>query len=183
MKTFDVVKEDCKVVYSFPTTIDEIDADYLKEITNYVCVSAHHCLIAIVYREKVSTIVMTYKQKKKSINTSVVPIFIKAGETDSEFIKNLEIKDKLIIPTSMLQLANHVNVAKNELSMDRFVSEIDKDIEAGKRGISANFPACFVDFKIVGVSDIVGAYKKEEPHLRKYTEVIYDEGENVAKEQ
>lgn len=176
MKEFEVFTTDGKVTYSFPTDASEIDAPYLTAITANIHVAPHHTLVGLVYRERVSTIVMTYKQKKKGLDVGINPIFIKAGETDSNFISSLEIKDKLIIPTSMLQLGHHVNVPKNELSIDRFISTINNDNEIGKRAITANFPVCFVDFKIVPNTDIVGAYhgKLEVPH--KYISIeSYDD--------
>ena len=94
MKEFEVFTTDGKVTYSFPTDASEIDASYLTAITANIHVAPHHTLVGLVYRERVSTIVMTYKQKKKGLDVGINPIFIKAGETDSNFISSLEIKDK-----------------------------------------------------------------------------------------
>lgn len=162
MKDFKVNHGGESYIFNFPTTIKEISPEYLTAITSNIKVAAHHCLIAIVYREAISTVVLTYKQRKKSITAGVVPIFIKAGDTDSEFIKNLAIKDTLVIPGSMLSLANHISIFENTLSLDYFMTLLDSDNEVGQRAIGENQKVCFVDFKIVGNTDIVAAYTQEQ---------------------
>lgn len=142
----------------FPTSMEEISAEMLQKVTSHVKVSAHHSLIAIVYRESIANIALSFKQKKQSITTGVVPIFIKAGETDSDYIKSLNVKDILVIPTSMLSIANHINVPGNSLSVDKFITMITNDVTVGKRAIPEKEKVCFVDFKVVGNADIVAAY-------------------------
>ncbi len=158
MKKFTVTNGDEIVAFDYPTNVNEIDMDWLKEQASKIGVAGNRCLIALVHIEKIATIVMTFKQKRKDVSTSVIPIFIKAGETDSEFIKNLHTKDKLIIPTSSLVNAIHVKVPGNRLSLGALTSVLEGDPGAFARANADNFTACFVEFKLIQNFEIAGSY-------------------------
>lgn len=160
MKDFKVINGLTEIDFKFPTSIDEISETYLKAVTDNVRVAAHHSLIGLVTRESIFNVVTTLKQKKKQVMTSVIPIFIKCGETDSDFIKSLNCKDKLIIPTNMLALSYHVKLPMNVLSIDYFMACADKDNEAGKNAIFCKDNVYFVDFKLIQNSAIVGGYEQ-----------------------
>lgn len=164
MKEFTLETGSKKVIFNFPTSFDEITQDYLKSVTEHVNVANNYSLVGIVYQEPLSSVVFARKQSKKSITSSVVPIFIKAGNTDITFINNITCKDKIIISSTQLALGHHVACSNNVLSLDYFIRCLDKDTTIAKRynndyGMEK---CCFVDFKLVPNCDIVGYYSSNK---------------------
>ena len=173
MKNFEVIGTTVKFNFHFPTSLDEIDADYLKTVTDNVLVPDHHCLVGIVYHEKLFDIIVSRKRNQKGLTAGVVPIFIKAGKTDSEFIQSAECRDKLIIPSTSLSLGHHVAAPKNVLSLDYFIRAIDSDNNLAKRYDNnyGNEQCFFVEFKIIPNVEIKGIYKEaENVDTKKYVE-------------
>lgn len=161
MKDFLVQGKKVDFNFHFPTSLDEIDANYLFDVTKNVEIAEHHSLIAIVYHEKLFNIILSRKRKDKNLTAGVVPIFIKAGKHDSDFIKSAECKDKLIIPSTSLSLAYHVAAPKNVLSLDYFIRAIDSDTNLARR-YDNNYgdeECFFVEFKIIPNNEIKGVYK------------------------
>lgn len=174
MKTFQVITPSKVVEFKFPTSLKELSSEYLKAVTANVEVANHYSLVGIIYHEKLANIIMTYKQKKQGFTTGVVPIFIKAGKTDNEFIAKAKIKDKLIIPSTQLSLGHHVAAPKNTLSVSYFTNLLSKDIGAYQRAIQngGDEECFFVEFKLVPNSDIVGLYSSTEYNVDNiYTKV------------
>lgn len=154
-------------LFNFPTKVEELQDNYLKQITDHVTVADHHSLIGIVYKESISAVIMGRQQKKKAITASIIPIFIKCGNTDDEFIKSIELKDALLIATSDLSLSYHVSAPKNKLSIDHFIRLVEKD-PSNVYNRSLQFskqPVLFLDFKIVPNNAIKSAYKKKDTQI------------------
>lgn len=159
MKTFKIEAGNRTITYSFPENFSEISIDYLKDVTKEVEIADNYTLIGLVYTEKLSNIIMSFKQKKNNISSGVIPIFIKSGKTDSEFIKNAHITDKVIISNTQLSLGHHVRCKNNQLDIDKFLQYISDDAYAYKRSIDENIgKVCFLEFKLVPNCDIVGFY-------------------------
>lgn len=169
MKDFMVVNGDADYVFHFPTSISELDAEYLAKITSHVHVAQYHVLVGLVYKESLSNLILTYKQKKAKINVSVTPVFIKAGK---DVDLDADVAEILVIPASSIQLGYAINIPANELSVDKFTKLLDGDSEAYKRVLGNDSPVCFVDFKIIPVNEIKGVVKKTiEKVDKKYIDV------------
>lgn len=164
MKDFQLIAEGNEINFKFPTSIDEITKDYLLQVTSQVHVANDYTLLAIVYHEKIGSVIITRKQAKKSITGAVVPIVIKSGACDNDFIKSMQTKDKVIIDSAMLSTAYHVTCPKNTLSLDYFIRRLDKDISVAARYGNAygNEECYFVEFKIVPNSAIIGYYNETD---------------------
>jgi len=164
MKDFLVNGTKVNFNFHFPTSLEEIDADYLFNVTKNVVVAEHHTLIGIVYHEKLFDIIVSRKRNQKGLTAGVVPIFIRAGKTDSDFIKSGDCKDKLIIPSSSLSLAYHVAAPQNVLSLDYFIRAIDGDNDLARRYDNnyGNEQCFFVEFKIIPNNEIKAIYKEAE---------------------
>lgn len=162
MKNFDVVTELETYKYNLPTSIEDIDKDYLLKLTNHIKVADHYSLIGLVYHEKLSSLIITYKQKRKDATAGVVPIFIKTPNADSKMFEEAEVRDKCIIASSDLALGHHVYVPNNVLSLNKFLANLEGDTNAYSRCMNDNFVAYFVEFKIIPNSAIHGIYKKED---------------------
>ena len=181
MKEFEVINQRLTINFHLPTSLEEIDASYLKAITDNVKVAEHHTLVGIVYHEKLFDIIVSRKRNAKGLTAGVVPIFIKAGDTDNEFIKGAECKDKLIIPSTSLSLGYHVAAPNNVLSLDYFVRAIDGDNELAKRYDNnyGNEQCFFVEFKLIPNTEIKGLYKEaEKVDSTKYVSIRRDSADD-----
>ena len=182
MKQFQLVADGNEVNFNFPTSLDEITPEYLQAITAKVNVADHYSLVAIVYHESLGSVIIARKQSKKGLTSGVVPIFVKAGGTDSNFIKSINCKDKLIISSAQLSLGYHVTVPENTLSLDYFIRRLDKDISVAAR-YNNNYgreECYFIEFKLVPNSDIVGFYNEKTiiPEHTKFVETKHIEVED-----
>lgn len=162
MKDFIVEGNRVNFNFHFPTNLEEISVDYLKAVTENVNIADHHTLVGIVYHEKLFDIIVSRKRNQKGLTAGVVPIFIRAGKTDSEFIQSAECRDKLIIPSTSLSLGHHVAAPQNVLSLDYFIRAIDSDNSLAKRYDNnyGNEQCFFVEFKIIPNVEIKGVYKE-----------------------
>lgn len=180
MKQFQLLADGKQVNFNFPTNLEEITPEYLEAVTAQVHIADHHCLVGVVYHESLGSVIIARKQAKKGLTGIVVPIFIKAGTTDSEFIKSMKCKDKLIIPSSQLSLGYHVAAPKNVLSLDYFIRHLDRDVSVAAR-YNNNYgkeECYFVEFKLVPNVNIVGFYDEmtKIPEHDKFVEVVNIEG-------
>lgn len=161
MKTVNVNVKGSKITFNLPTNLGEITEDYLRSITEGIDVAEHHSLICLVRHDKLNKLLLAFK--KKSVETSVLPIFIKAGTTDNKFINSIKIKDKLIIPSTELNLAYHAVSVYNELDIDKVISTLSNNLTLEQRNEinmeDENKEVYFIEFKVIGNSSIKGAYK------------------------
>lgn len=160
MKEFKFICGEKEVNFNFPTSLKELDAEYLKQVTANIKVADYYALIGLVYHDTIGSIILTRKQNKKDAKTGVIPVFIKAGNNEQPIIKDAKCKDVVIIAGTQLQLGHHVSAPLNKLSLDYVINCIDKDITLFTRykNFFGNEECYFVEFKIVPISDIVGVY-------------------------
>ena len=145
---------------NLPTSLNEIDESYIAEVTSHVKVDANYTLVGLVYREKLSTLVLAATRNKKKSDIAVIPIFVKAGESDSKFINSLNIKDKLIIAHSDIMMGYHNSAPYNILTVDIILHLIEGDPVANQKFMSINEQCYFIEFKLVPNCNIHGAYEK-----------------------
>ena len=163
---------------NLPTSLDEIDESYIAEVTSHIKVDANYTLIGLVYREKLSTLVLATTRNKKTSDIAVIPIFVKAGESDSKFINSLNIKDKLIISPSDIMLGYHISAPNNLLTINTILDLIEGDPVVNQKLMSINEQCYFIEFKLVPNCNIHGAYgqpKVDEfvsPFITKISEPI-----------
>ena len=145
---------------NLPTSLNEIDESYIAEVTNHIKVDANYTLIGLVYREKLSTLVLAATRNKKKSDIAVIPIFVKAGESDSKFINSLNIKDKLIISPSDIMMGYHISAPNNLLTINTILDLIEGDPVVNQKLMSINEQCYFIEFKLVPNCNIHGAYEK-----------------------
>ena len=145
---------------NLPTSLNEIDESYIAEVTSHVKVDANYTLIGLVYREKLSTLVLAATRNKKKSDIAVIPIFVKAGESDSKFINSLNIKDKLIISPSDIMMGYHISAPNNLLTINTILDLIEGDPVVNQKLMSINEQCYFIEFKLVPNCNIHGAYEK-----------------------
>ena len=145
---------------NLPTSLNEIDESYIAEVTSHIKVDANYTLIGLVYREKLSTLVLAATRNKKKSDIAVIPIFVKAGESDSKFINSLNIKDKLIISPSDIMMGYHISAPNNLLTINTILDLIEGDPVVNQKLMSINEQCYFIEFKLVPNCNIHGAYEK-----------------------
>ena len=147
---------------NLPTSLNEIEESYIKEVTNHVVVDANYTLIGVVFREKLSTIILAARKNKKNSDIAVIPVFVKAGKTDSELINSLNIRDKLIVSPSDIMMGYHISAPNNLLTINTFLDIVEGDINLYNKAMSVQDYCYFIEFKLVPNCNIHGAYKQPE---------------------
>lgn len=154
MKNFKVNGALGEFELSLPESLEEIPVDYFKECTDFVHPAPNYALVAIVYKDSLN-LILTAGKKKEGANVAIIPIFIKCGATDSEFINSLNIGDKIVISGSDLSIGNHINSPYNKITPGNII-DICKDAGQSfyKKTLTDETPICLVEFKIVPIHAI-----------------------------
>lgn len=175
MVQFEVNGKKGNYVFNLPTSIKELDLDYLKDITSNVNIADNYVLVGILHREKLSTLILSYNQRKNQVNTAVVPILVKAGACENEYIKSINEKDILIISRGDIELGQHVSIPSNVLNINNLLSCIEGDSTAFKRAQEHTAPVYFLEFKIIPAVNIRGNYSGEATNVTsKYMTKVED---------
>lgn len=147
---------------NLPTSLYEITESYITEVTNHVKIDANYTLIGVVFREKLSTLILAARKNKKNSDISVIPIFVKSGKTDSELINRLNVRDKLIISPSDIMMGYHISAPNNLLTINNFLDIVEGDINVYNKAMSIKDYCYFIEFKLVPNCNIHGAYNQLE---------------------
>ena len=158
MLTLDVNGTNGVFKLNLPTSLNEIEESYIKEVTKHVKVDANYTLIGVVYREKLSTLVLAAKKSKKTSDIGVIPVFVKAGETDSNLINKLNVRDKLIISASDIMMGYHISAPNNLLTINNILNYIEGDLNVYNKIIGIKEECYFIEFKLVPNCAIHGSY-------------------------
>lgn len=138
-----------KVTFTLPTSISEITPEYLLGITNDIEIADNYSLIGLVLIEKPSVVVTTINGSNKQAKSPVIPIMIKSGTTDNNFIKGINTRDILTIAETDIMTGLHISCPKNTLNMTRFAEQYKSDGKAMANLLNLNDKCCFLSFKIV----------------------------------
>ena len=153
MKTFKVNGDAGSYLITLPQSLDEIGTDYLKQCTDFINPAPNYAVVAVVYKDSLSLILTAYK-KKTATNMAVVPVFIKAGTNDSEFIKSIELGDKVVVSGSDLSIGHHIQDPFNKITPTIITALCEGDKDIYKEAMLMTEPVCFVEFKLVPISAI-----------------------------
>ena len=173
MKEFIVKTKMSEVKFNFPTSLDELSKEYLLGVTEGITVAPNYSLIGLVYHEKLSTLFMTCRNKKKNASIGVIPIFIKNGGGEQSITNEATVGQKLLIANTQIQLAHHCAAPSNKLTIDYFANVIDnttdKDLYETISKDKNQKEILFIEFKIVPNCDIIALYSKptsiENPYI------------------
>lgn len=144
---------------NLPTTLSDITKEYITNVTSHIEVDANYTVIGVVFREKLSTLVLASRKNKKNSDIAAIPIFVKTGKTDSELINKLDVGEKLIIAPSDIMLGHHISAPANLLTINSILNIMDGDADAYNKVIGIQEPCYFIEFKLVPNCSIHGAYK------------------------
>lgn len=160
MLTLDVKGNHGDYKVNLPTSLDEISQSYISEVTSHVRLDANYSLIGLVFKDKLSSLLLASRKKTKQSDVAVIPVFVKAGKTDSEFINSLTIKEKLIIAPSDIMMGYHVSTPKNIITINNILNIIDGDMTLYNKLLTIKDECYFIEFKIVPNCNIHGAYNQ-----------------------
>lgn len=145
----------------FPTSLEEVTGDVLKEITTGIKLPKHYCIVALCFKTKLFDFVNTISYSKET-NLSVTPLLANIAEgCESEI--NANCGDKLIIDRSSLERGIHLNLpisisSNNAAAYFKQDSTLVKDIQEGKYNKDSYSPKIYVlEFKIIPIVDVKAA--------------------------
>lgn len=160
MKHFEIPTDDGLITVKLPNKVEEITNDYLSNVTQEIKVCDNYSLVAIVTLEKLSVVMNALKTNKPDAKSVVVPLFVKAGKSDNDFINSMETGNKIVIAGSDLAMGHHVNAITNELSMNKVIDVLKKG-DTKNIFLDSDY-YCFLSFKLVPNCNIHGYYKDED---------------------
>lgn len=158
-----------------PTNFSEITKEDIDKLTDGVSVPEHYALIALIYKERLYSVVSNVKNQKTSM-VQCIPVLVKL-HGDATEAQGCRLMDKPIIAISAIETSNIITIPENILeptAVGRYCNsdpELAKAIITGSYfndGAQSNFqakelaPDCyFIDFRMIPVNQIVGAYKRD----------------------
>lgn len=151
---------------SLPTTLSEINFEYLNKITQHIHVAPDYALIAVVYKVRPIEIVSSVKQNKNA-NVGAVAAFIK-GNSNPGFYDNIKLGDTVVIAPADIALGHTVRVVNNNLTPSKLLELAETNPDLNKKLIGVMTPTYFVDFKIVATAFIHGSMTKDESKEAMY---------------
>ena len=151
---------------SLPTTISEVNFEYLNKITQHIHVAPDYALIAVLYKVRPIEIVSNVKQNKNA-NVGAVAAFIK-GNCAPGFYDNIKLGDTIVIAPSDIALGHTVRVVNNNLTPSKLLELLETNTDLNKKLIGVMTPTYFVDFKIVATAFIHGSMTKDESKEAMY---------------
>lgn len=158
---------------TLPTKIEEVKHEFLTDCANTISIAPDYSLIALMYKQPLVMVLNAIK-KRDGMTTAVVPVFVKAGKTDSEFVNSLKVGDKLVVVGSALSLAIHVNIGINELNIERFLGIVDGDNKFRADVFKYKEPCIFVDFKLIPNCELKAIHNSEGLRKNYYIKHVID---------
>ena len=153
MKTFKVTGKAGSYVINLPQSLKEIGTEYLSDCTKFINPAPNYAVVAIVYKDSLS-LVLTAAKKKTPVNAAVIPVFVKAGNNDSEFIKSIKLGDRVVVSASDLSIGHHIASPYNKITPSTVSIICDGDKDIYRESMTMQEPVCFVEFKLVPISAI-----------------------------
>ena len=147
---------------TLPTNLSEIPNKYLYDVTKDIVIADDYSLIGICYCESLSSILFANNAKKGKITTSVVPIFIKHGNTNNDYIRSINCGDKLVIAPSDIAMGHHVVAPNNKITIDNILYCTEGDNRIYQEALKFNKRCYFLEFKLVPNCNIHASYKNDE---------------------
>lgn len=151
---------------NLPTSINEITPKYIEEVTGHIKVNAEYSLVGLIFREKLSTLLIAARKSNKKSDISVVPVFVKAGETNSKFISGIHIMEKLVLAPSDIMLGHHVSTPLNLLTINTFLELTEGDSSLYNKMLTSNEYCHFIEFKLIPNCAIHGSYNPIDPTIK-----------------
>lgn len=158
-----------------PTEFSEITKEDIDAIIAGVSVPEHYAVVALIYKERLYSVVSNVKNQKTSM-VQCIPVLVKL-HGDATEAQGCRLMDKPIIASSSLERANLISIPENILDPNTVGKYCNSDPALAKDIITGAYfndgeldnyqakelaPDCyFIDFRMIPVNEIVGAYKRD----------------------
>lgn len=158
-----------------PTDFSEITKEAIDELIAGISVPEHYAVIALIYKERLYSVVSNVKNQKTSM-VRCIPVLAKL-HGDAVEAQGCRLMDKPIIASSSLERANLITIPENILDPTAVGKYCNSDPALTKAIITGAYfndnsmsdyqakelaPDCFfIDFRMIPVNEIVGAYKRD----------------------
>lgn len=178
-----------------PTEFSEITKEAIDKLIAGISVPEYYAVVALVYTERLYSVVSNVKNNKTSM-VKCIPMLVKL-HGDAQEAQGCRLMDKPIIASSDLERANYISIPENILDPTAVGKYCNADPELAKSIITGAYfndghcsdfqakdlaPDCyFIDFRMVPVNSIVGAYKrnvKAECLFKVPKEPVVSDGDN-----
>ena len=153
MKAFKVNGKAGSYFMELPQSLEEVGTKYLSYCTKFINPAPNYAVVAIVYKDSLS-LVLTASKKKTPVNAAVIPVFVKAGNNNSEFIKSINLGDRVVVSGSDLSIGHHISSPYNKITPSTISIICDGDKDIYRESMTMQEPVCFVEFKLVPISAI-----------------------------
>ena len=153
MKAFKVNGKAGSYFIELTQNLEEIGTKYLDDCTKFINPAPNYAVIAVVYKDLLS-LVLTASKKKTPVNAALIPVFVKAGDSDSEFIKSINLGDRVVVSGSDLSIGHHISSPYNKITPSTISVICDGDKDIYRESMTMQEPVCFVEFKLVPISTI-----------------------------
>lgn len=137
----------------FPTNIKEITPDYLDLMTKDITVGDDFVLIALCTKVKARKVaIYGVRSNPEKLEANVIPIFVKAGHSNSEFVNSLKTADAIFITKSEIEYGQYVNNAKENLSINNVVELLYNEYNKGLEDLTDD--VITVSYRLVAANNI-----------------------------
>lgn len=174
-----------------PTSVKEITPEHYEVMLNSLILQDHYCVIALVHKIKLFSLASVVNAKNPP-TVEVIPIIAKVCTPNEDIKERLKIGYRAVINRSSLEMGTHYNSAGNDITLTAVNSFIDDDKELRNDIITGDYfkeegkaiidsknaspKCCFVEFKIVPINNVIGAYEiggnKLHPFVEKNNESV-----------
>lgn len=161
MKEINVTFKNAEYKINIPTSRKDITDSYLEEVTQMLEIAPNYSLVALITIEEFVNVVNP-TGKKQNAFTAGLPVFVRAGKSDDEFINNISCGQTIIISDSDLSMGHHINSPYNKISKSYLSSLLSQDKNVVQNSWSNNEKCYFLSFKLVPNCNIHGAISEEE---------------------
>ena len=153
MKAFKVNGKAGSYFMELPQSLEEVGTKYLDDCTKFINPAPNYAVIAVVYKDLLY-LVITASKKKTPVNAAVIPVIVKTGDSDSEFIKSINLGDRVVVAASDLSIGHHISSPYNKITPSIIASICDGDKDIYREAMTMQELVCFVEFKLVPISAI-----------------------------
>jgi len=161
MKEINVKTQAGEFKINIPTSRKDITNEYLEEVTQMLEIAPNYSLVALITIEELINVVNP-NAKKQSAFTAGIPVFVRCGKSEDEFISNISCGQTIIISDSDLSMGHHINSPYNKISKGYLSAILSKDKELASNVWGMNEKCYFLSFKLVPNCNIHGAISEED---------------------
>lgn len=161
MKEINVTFKNAEYKINIPTSREDITNSYLEEVTQMLEIAPNYSLVALITIEELINVVNP-NAKKQNAFVAGLPVFVRAGESDDNFINNISCGQTIVISDSDLSMGHHINSPYNKISKGYLSNILSKDKELASNVWGMNEKCYFLSFKLVPNCNIHGAISEEK---------------------